>query len=274
MGGSSHKGFLKQQEKHLHVGSGTRCLCVSRRSPGIPNSRALGGSAAPPGSRAGLPSRAAGKAQTARDGWERRRWMGAEEEEGREGNRRLRGGCRRQGSPSGFRFNGRGGDPPAKIFATSVNGGWRELPGLEARQAWVHPNQEPRKKRPGRHTAMWEQGGGGKVPATPRGSPGAAGDGDPTAPPAPASAQGGEGREEEKETDGQRWKHKLTRRKRINSRQGADPSTYAVPQPARHGEVPRRAQCPSPRRGPSHAGRWAAGRRRRLEAWGESPVGV
>lgn len=83
-----------------------------------------------------------------------------------------------------------------------------------------------------------------------------------------------EGREEEKETDGQQWKHKLTRRKRINSRQRADPSTYAAPQPARRGEVPRHPQSPSLQRGSSSRRRSVAGEERRLKARGKKPSGV
>lgn len=64
------------------------------------------------------------------------------------------------------------------------------------------------------------------------------------------------GRAEEKETDGQRWKHKLTRRKQINSRHGADLSTYAAPRTAKHGEAPAVPITLSPRGGPAAPGGW------------------
>lgn len=81
------------------------------------------------------------------------------------------------------------------------------------------------------------------MPVTPHGHPELPGMGTPRSAGA-ASTGGVERREEEKETDGQQWKHKLTRRKRINSRQGADPSTYAAPQPARHRELPHHSCSP------------------------------
>lgn len=97
----------------------------------------------------------------------------------------------------------------------------------------------------------------------------------PRAPPAPASMEGVERREEEKETDGQQWKHKLTRRKRINSRQGADPSTYAVPQPARHRELPRHPCSPGlwmgwGRRGRRSAAGWSEGLKLGMKTPGRS----
>lgn len=115
------------------------------------------------------------------------------------------------------------------------------------------------------------------MPVTPHGHPELPGMGTPRSA-GTASTGGVERREEEKETDGQQWKHKLTRRKRINSRQGADPSTYAAPQPARHRELPHHSCSPGLWMGLGQCRRsaagWGGGLRLGLKTLGRSKARV
>lgn len=213
------------------------------------------------GSRAGLPSRAAGKAQTSEEQI-LCRMDGSVAEPGEKKESRKRKEWRRiegcegavgtNAAPAASGLMGERGSSSQNLLPDlMVDGGncWSSTYlSLGCIQTRIPAKSALARMRPcgsgeGRQSAChplgvtWSRWGQG-----------------PRTPPVPASAQGREGREEEKETDGQRWKHKLTRRKRINSRQGADPSTYAVPQPARHREVSRHSRSPSPQRGPSRAG--------------------
>lgn len=178
-------------------------LC-SLKNPGIPNSPSPGGSTGE--EHVGLPCLAA---ETSNESGMQTVRRGEGEEEGQKMASEV---PKRSAHPSGWRNRGR------KHWCSpcTTRQGQREGDEREVLQEWAQSCSRMRS--------------GGMEP--PLGHP------EPPGMGTFRCVQRDEGRAEGKETDGQRRKHKLTRRKRINSRHGADPSTYAAPHTAKHREAP------------------------------------